>query len=137
MLFNICASSVVLFELVKPEFEQVCFVLLRCVEFWTFDPVSRRLEKIGRCCELIVLGCRRGHCSVSVLVLLAKSQIYSFKSSSDPTFPLTLYVPSTLGFLRADRYIVAILSVTVSGKLGKTSHCLFLVTLASGGLANE
>ena len=71
------------------------------------------------------------------LTLLARFQIYSFKSSSDPTFQLTLHVPLTLGFLRASRYIEAILSVAISGKLVKTSHCLFLVLLASGGCANE
>ena len=45
MLFNICASSVLLFELVKLELEQVIFMLFWCAEYWTFDGVSRRVKE--------------------------------------------------------------------------------------------
>ena len=45
MLFNICASSVLLLELVKLELEQVIFMLFWCAEYWTFDQLSRRVEE--------------------------------------------------------------------------------------------
>ena len=43
--------------------------------------------------------------------------MYILSSRSDMTFPLTLYVPSTLGFLRAARYIDVILPVVISENL--------------------
>ena len=54
------------------------------------------------------------------------------------TFPFSLYVPSMLGFLKAVRYIMAILSVAVIEIRVEALHCLVFVVIAtSGGLVSE
>ena len=65
------------------------------------------------------------------LTWLDRFQICSLSSCNDMTFPFTLYVPSTLGFLKAVRYIVAILSVTVVESCVEALHCLVVVAVAT------
>ena len=60
-------------------------------------------------------------------------QIYILSSCSDMTFPLTLYVPSTLGFLKAARYIAVILPVVIAENHAKALQSL--VDAALIGLA--
>ena len=72
------------------------------MECMTLDswPSEQEEKEISRSFEFLYWSGCYNHCWMLGLILLDKSQIYSFNSCNDMTFPLTLYVLLTLGFLK-------------------------------------